>query len=36
MAASLEVGGWRKEPEALLARRGRLFARAEPRQQAGR
>src|SRR3712207_6219582 len=36
MAASREVGGWRKELEALLARFGRLFARAEPRQQAGR
>src|SRR3954464_7667144 len=36
MAASLEVGGWRAELDALLARFGRLFARAEPRQQAGR
>ena len=36
MAASLEVGGWRAELEALLARFGRLFVRAEPREQAGR
>ncbi len=36
MAASLEVGGWRAELEGLLARFGRLFVRAEPRQQAGR
>jgi SRSO17 transposase len=36
MAASLEVGGWRAELDGLLARFGRLFARAEPRQQAGR
>src|SRR3954464_5035402 len=36
MAASLEVGGWRAELGGLLARFGRLFARAEPRQQAGR
>jgi len=36
MAASLEVSGWRKELEALLARFGRLFVRAEPREQAGR
>src|SRR5690349_7659657 len=36
MAASLEVGGWRAELEELLARFGRLFVRAEPRQQAGR
>jgi hypothetical protein len=36
MAASLEVGGWRAELEQLLARFGRLFVRAEPRQQAGR
>src|SRR5436190_23221059 len=36
MAASLEVGGWRAELEELLARFGRLFARAEPREQAGR
>src|SRR5436189_168068 len=36
MAASMEVGGWRAELEGLLARFGRLFVRAEPRQQAGR
>src|SRR5690349_11907596 len=36
MTASLEVGGWRAELEELLARFGRLFVRAEPRQQAGR
>jgi SRSO17 transposase len=36
MAASLEVGGWRAELDALLARFGRLFVRPEPRQQAGR
>src|SRR5919107_4469607 len=36
MAATLEVGGWRAELEALLARFGRLFVRAEPREQAGR
>src|SRR5690349_23642858 len=36
MPASLEVGGWRAELEELLARFGRLFVRAEPRQQAGR
>jgi len=36
MAALLEVGGWRAELEALLARLGRLFVRAEPRHQAGR
>jgi SRSO17 transposase len=36
MTASLEVGGWRAELERLLARFGRLFARAEPRGQAGR
>src|SRR3954447_15047154 len=36
MAASLEVGGWRAELDALLARFGRLFVRAEPREQAGR
>ena len=36
MAASLEVGGWRAELEALLARFGRLFVRSEPREQAGR
>src|SRR5690349_9463290 len=36
MTASLEVGGWRAELEELLARFGRLFVRAEPREQAGR
>ncbi len=36
MAASFEMGGWRAELEQLLARFGRLFARAEPREQAGR
>src|ERR671927_1756621 len=36
MAASLEVGGWRAELGALLARFGRLFVRSEPREQAGR
>ncbi len=36
MTASLEVGGWRAELDGLLARFGRLFVRAEPRQQAGR
>src|SRR3954447_6859731 len=36
MAVSLEVGGWRAELDALLARFGRLFVRAEPREQAGR
>jgi SRSO17 transposase len=36
MAASLEVSGWRAELEGLLARFGRLFARSEPRRQAGR
>lgn len=36
MAASMEVGGWRAELERLLARFGRLFVRAEPREQAGR
>src|SRR3954451_11257987 len=36
MAASLEVGGGRAELDGLLARFGRLFARAEPREQAGR
>src|SRR5213083_3701030 len=36
MAASLEVGGWRAELDGLLARFGRLFVRAEPREQAGR
>src|SRR3954449_12538019 len=36
MAVSLEVGGWRAERDGLLARFGRLFVRAEPREQAGR
>src|ERR687894_78720 len=36
MAASPEVGGWRTELDGLLARLGRLFVRAEPREQAGR
>src|SRR3954453_22166126 len=36
MGVSLEVGGWRAELDALLARFGRLFVRAEPREQAGR
>src|SRR3954447_5465619 len=36
MAASLEVGGWRAELAGLLDRVGRLFAGAEPWQQAGR
>src|SRR3954469_4091809 len=36
MAGSLAVGGWRAELDGLLARFGRLFRRAEPRQQAGR
>src|SRR3954465_10655013 len=36
MATSLEVGGWRGELDGLLARFGRLFVRAEPREQAGR
>src|SRR5206468_467584 len=36
MATSLEVSGWRAELEGLLARFGRLFVRAEPREQAGR
>jgi SRSO17 transposase len=36
VAASPEVGGWRAELDGLLARFGRLFARAEPRRQAGR
>src|SRR4051794_30780219 len=36
MAASLEVGGWRAELDGRLARFGRLFVRAEPREQAGR
>jgi SRSO17 transposase len=36
MVAALEVGGWRAALDELLARFGRLFARAEPREQAGR
>src|SRR3954467_1778185 len=36
MAASMEVGGWRAELDALLARFGRLFVHAETRGQAGR
>src|SRR3954469_6215897 len=36
MAVSLEVGGWRAGLDALLGRVGRLFVRAEPREQAGR
>jgi SRSO17 transposase len=36
MAATLQVSGWRAELDGLLARFGRLFVRAEPRQQAGR
>lgn len=36
MAAALEAGGWRAELDHLLARFGRLFVRAEPRDQAGR
>src|SRR5918998_6058563 len=36
MAASPEVDGWRTELDGLLARLGRLFVRAEPREQAGR
>ena len=36
MATLLEVDGWRAELDTLLARLGRLFVRAEPRQQAGR
>src|SRR3712207_3928047 len=36
MAATVEVNGWRAELEALSARLGRLFVRAEPREQAGR
>src|SRR5918994_869508 len=36
MAAALEMSGWRAELEQLLARFGRLFVRAEPREQAGR
>src|SRR3712207_142922 len=36
MATLSDADGWRVELEALLARLGRLFVRAEPRQQAGR
>src|SRR3954466_14436061 len=36
MAVSLEVGGWRAGLDALRAGFGRLFVRAEPREQAGR
>jgi SRSO17 transposase len=36
MVASSPGDGWRAELDALLARFGRLFVRAEPRQQAGR
>jgi SRSO17 transposase len=36
MVATVEVTGWRAELEALSARLGRLFVRAEPREQAGR
>lgn len=36
MTASLEVSGWRAELDGLLTRLGRLFVRAEPREQAGR
>jgi SRSO17 transposase len=36
VAASSEVVGWRAELDGLLARFGRLFVRAEPREQAGR
>jgi SRSO17 transposase len=35
MATSLGVSGWRAELDGLLARFGRLFVRAEPREQAG-
>src|ERR671928_518980 len=35
MATSLGVSGWREELEGLLARFGRLFVGAEPREQAG-
>src|SRR4051794_1710193 len=34
--AALEVGGGRAALDRLLARFGRLFVRAEPREQAGR
>ncbi|HET6522616.1 MAG TPA: IS701 family transposase [Geminicoccaceae bacterium] len=36
MMAAPEASGWRAELEELLARFGRLFVRAEPREQAGR
>ncbi len=36
MAAMVSMTGWRAEFESLLARFGRLFARSEPREQAGR
>jgi SRSO17 transposase len=36
MTASREVGGGRAELDRMLARFGRLFGRAEPREQAGR
>jgi SRSO17 transposase len=36
MTTPLEVSGWRAELDRLPARFGRLFARSEPRQQAGR
>jgi SRSO17 transposase len=36
MAASLEKAGWRAGLDQLLDRFGRLFVRAEPRDQAGR
>jgi SRSO17 transposase len=36
MMAALGAGGWRAELDQLPARFGRLFVRAEPRDQAGR
>src|ERR671928_915115 len=36
MAATSGVSGWRAELDKVLARFGRLFVRAEPREQAGR
>jgi SRSO17 transposase len=36
MMAALGAGGWRAELDQLLDRFGRLFVRAEPRDQAGR
>src|SRR5919205_673187 len=36
MAATSGVSGWRAELDDLLGRFGRLFVRAEPREQAGR